>query len=271
MQDILKNLTLTNGFDLFEILKAHFYVGDENSWWWPSLRSLEVKNGVELKGAQDSQAPSLEHCIASFLGQNTKYENAHSAQLALYEYFYKIIAHDISTPDMAQFSQCQYPHLAYISQEIFADKILEILAHTPLDVLAQYTHKAGFHNQKAQRITLFARNLIADFGDFATFSAQVEKEWLLAQKGIGQESASSILNYALKREEMVVDSYTQRLLGLLGFEFYDYEGLQSFVASGMERGKESYDFDISLAQVFARFHGKIVEFSKANKLRARVL
>lgn len=270
MQDILKDITLTNGYDLFKILKTHFYVGDENSWWWPSLRSLEVKNGIELKGARDCKTPSLEHCIASFLGQNTKYENAHSAQLALYEYFYKIIAHDTSTPDMAQFSQCQYPHLAYISQEVFADRILEILIDTPLDVLAQCIHKAGFHNQKAQRISLFARNLIVDFRDFATFGAQVEKEWLLSQKGIGQESASSILNYALKREEMVVDSYTQRLLGLLGFEFYDYEELQSFVASGMERAIESYDFDISLAQVFARFHGKIVEFSKANKLKPRV-
>ncbi|MDD7296902.1 MAG: hypothetical protein PUG77_06405 [Helicobacter bilis] len=93
----------------------------------------------------------------------------------------------------------------------------------------------------------------------------VTKEWLLSQKGIGLESASSILNYALKREEMVVDSYTQRLLGHCGLLFDDYHSMQDFLTRNLYRASEIYG-DMPLAQIMARFHGKIVECSKQYKL-----
>ena len=123
-------------------------------------------------------------------------------------------------------------------------------------------HKTGFHNQKAHRILLLANNAMADFGSFGAFAKGVSKEWLLAQKGIGNESASSILNYGLKREEMVADRYTQRLLASLGLEYDSYEDLQAFLCENLEKGKNLYDFDIPLAQLMARFHGKIVEHGK---------
>ena len=147
------------------------------------------------------------------------------------------------------------------------NKILEILSNENLHLISEIIRKAGFYNQKALRIQMICRNILKDFGNFETFYDEVSKEWLLSQKGIGNESASSILNYALRREEMVVDSYTHRLLCYIGYEFENYEDMQTFLCNNLERAADLYDFEIPLSQIMARLHGKIVEFSKIAKLK----
>ena len=160
-----------------------------------------------------------------------------------------------------------YPKLALISTTRFQNKILEILSNENLHLISEIIRKAGFYNQKALRIQMICRNILKDFGNFETFYDEVSKEWLLSQKGIGNESASSILNYALRREEMVVDSYTHRLLCYIGYEFENYEDMQTFLCNNLERAADLYDFEIPLSQIMARLHGKIVEFSKIAKLK----
>lgn len=271
----LKSENISSGYDLLRILKPCFDVGDSLSWWWPSNLSLEVINGVEVRGVRDRK-PNISFCIASILGQNTKYENAASALHNLYNYLAKILESNLqdskNSIELNDFKNYKYPNLAYISQYRFCNNIIEIISQMDSITLINLIKNAGFHNQKSTRIITFCKNILQDFGDFESFAANVDREWLLSQKGIGNESASSILNYALLRDEMVVDKYTQRLLFELGYEFDDYYDIQSFLLKELEKAEFLYDFDISKAQILARFHGKIVEcckilFSKDSKKR----
>jgi len=137
--------------------------------------------------------------------------------------------------------------------------LLNLESLSQLDVVTEAIKPSGMYNQKAERLKLLSENIKMTFGDFETFCAEVSREWLLEQKGIGQESADSILCYACKRDAMVSDSYSARLLNHLGWEFSSYDDVQSFLKSGID---DFYDGEKELSIVYAQFHGMIVEFCK---------
>ena len=144
--------------------------------------------------------------------------------------------------------------------------------------LAEIIKVSGFYNQKARRLSLLCKAIIADFGDFDSFKSGVSREWLLARKGIGAESCDAILCYACERAVMVADSYSARLLGALGYEFESYDELSAWLGElEFERIYEfvnSANFPCDAAakaeklenenDVYALFHGLIVEFCKAH-------
>ena len=96
-----------------------------------------------------------------------------------------------------------------------------------IDSIENLIAPSGLYRQKSARIIALARAIVKDFGDFASFQQGVSRKWLLERKGIGFESADSILNYACGREIMVVDSYSARLLAGLGWEMESYEDVQT--------------------------------------------
>jgi len=130
--------------------------------------------------------------------------------------------------------------------------------------LAEYIKPAGFYNQKSKRLIALSRNILRDFGDFESFKENVDRQWLLNQKGIGFETADSILCYACGRETMVVDAYTKRLLKKHGYEFESYDEMKEWCERGVEENwhklSSLYEDDLNLC--YSRFHGKIVEFMK---------
>ena len=130
--------------------------------------------------------------------------------------------------------------------------------------LAKLIKPVGFYNQKAKRLIALSRNILRDFGDFENFKENVSREWLLAQKGVGFETADSILCYACGKEVMVVDAYTKRLLKRKGYEFESYDEIKEWCERGVleswDKLKDLYEDNLNLC--FARFHGKIVEFMK---------
>ena len=109
-------------------------------------------------------------------------------------------------------------------------------------------------------------HILNDFTTFESFQDKVSREWLLTQKGVGMESADSILCYGCRREIFVIDSYTQRLLESLGYSFENYMQIQEWMQEGIEANFDKitkiYDNEMTLHTVYARFHGKIVEFAK---------
>ena len=145
--------------------------------------------------------------------------------------------------------------------EVNLEKLIEI----DEKYLAEIIAPSGFKNQKSKRLKLLAKNILDEFGDFENFKENVSREWLLAQKGIGQETADSILCYVCFREVMVVDKYTQKLLASKGMEFFEYEDIQYFMQSGIESRFDeiSKENENDLNLCYARFHGMIVEFMKA--------
>ena len=145
---------------------------------------------------------------------------------------------------------------------------LESLANIDQEVLATLIKPSGFYNTKAKNLKKLCQNIYEEYESFEDFCLHVNRDWLLSQKGIGQESADSILCYACKKEVMVVDSYTNRLVSKFGYEFESYQELQEWLISGIESNFEKianlYNNEVDLNTIYARFHGKIVEFCKEN-------
>jgi endonuclease III related protein len=145
---------------------------------------------------------------------------------------------------------------------------LETLANTDLPVLTWAITPSGFKNQKAVRLKQLCKNIIKSFDDFQNFQMHVTRDWLLQQKGIGEETADAILCYACQKEEMIVDKYTHRLVKEFGFEFESYEELKQWCEYGINENFDKiiqlYGYDITLNKIYCRFHGKIVEFMKQN-------
>ncbi len=137
---------------------------------------------------------------------------------------------------------------------------LETFAQLDLPTLKTMIHPSGFYNQKAPRLQQIATHIQNDFGTFETFQKEVTRDWLLAQKGIGEESADSILNYACFRPEMVVDTYTKRLLKTYGITYKSYKAYKAYLQEGLS----SHYTPESLAHHYARFHGMIVEYQKSS-------
>lgn len=117
---------------------------------------------------------------------------------------------------------------------------------------------AGFFRQKAERLQLFARHLMRHHeGDLATMLAgpleDVRNE-LLACKGVGPETADSILLYAGSRPSFVVDAYTRRLFTRLGLLCGD-EGHEAIRSLFMDHLPCDTD-------LFNEYHALIVEECK---------
>lgn len=153
---------------------------------------------------------------------------------------------------------------------------LEAIKNIDLDIFIEAITPSGFKNQKAVRIKKIVSNILEDFDNFDNFCMAVSRTWLLKQKGIGEETADAILCYSCKKESMVVDKYTQKLLFDFGYEFDSYEDLKAWCEYGinhnLDRIFKLYGYEISLNKLYCRFHGKIIEYMKnrnkqANKVK----
>jgi endonuclease-3 related protein len=111
---------------------------------------------------------------------------------------------------------------------------LPALAELPEPLLAELIRPSGYYNLKARRLKNLLALIAGDEtagGDLDRFFAQptaIMREKLLAVKGIGPETADSILLYAAHKPVFVVDAYTYRMLtrhGLIGTET-DYAEMQ---------------------------------------------
>ncbi|MDH5523158.1 MAG: endonuclease III domain-containing protein [Desulfobulbaceae bacterium] len=91
----------------------------------------------------------------------------------------------------------------------------ERLESLPVESLAENIRPSGYYNQKAKRLKGLLAAIRADSGDLETFFAQdpaTLRDKLLQVKGIGPETADSILLYAAEKQAFVVDAYTHRIL-----------------------------------------------------------
>lgn len=85
----------------------------------------------------------------------------------------------------------------------------------PVAELAERIRPAGYYNIKAERLRCFVAVLLNEHGGrlkslFASDTPEV-RERLLAIKGIGPETADSMLLYAGDHASFVVDAYTKRI------------------------------------------------------------
>ncbi len=82
--------------------------------------------------------------------------------------------------------------------------------------LAELIRPAGYFNIKAQRLKSFVEYFVkrysANIDSMGKVPTRLLREELLEVRGIGPETADSILLYALQRPVFVVDAYTKRVL-----------------------------------------------------------
>ena len=78
------------------------------------------------------------------------------------------------------------------------------------------------------------------------------REQLLKVKGIGPETADSILLYAFDRPVFVIDAYTKRIFERLGYKAKDYDGWQRLFMDNLLKD----------SKLFNEYHALLVELGK---------
>jgi endonuclease-3 related protein len=135
---------------------------------------------------------------------------------------------------------------------------VEALSDIPVPALAEHIRPAGYFNIKAKRL----KNLIAfiqekyggDLSELFSGDTETIRMELLSVRGIGLETADSMLLYGAGRALFVVDTYTHRILSrhnLIGEEAGYYDLQMLFM--------DNLPHEIEL---FKEFHALIVKTGK---------
>lgn len=141
-----------------------------------------------------------------------------------------------------------------------------VLEKTPPGLLAEWIRPAGYFNQKTGYLKALAARIGSTFDHSINRLFRLDtpalRETLLAVKGIGPETADSMLLYAAGRPVFVVDTYTRRLLAA-----HQYE----------KESRQPYDHVAALftnqlpadVQLYNEYHALIVRWGKINSQTQR--
>ncbi len=110
---------------------------------------------------------------------------------------------------------------------------------------------SGFYRQKAARL----KALSGKYLEIRSRGGPPSREELLSVKGVGKETADSILLYAFGLPFFVIDSYTRRFCSHQRlFEGKEYDEYRMFFESSLPRD----------AALYKEYHALIVEWGKRN-------
>ncbi|MGY4687007.1 endonuclease [Petrotoga sp. DB-2] len=132
----------------------------------------------------------------------------------------------------------------------------EKLSKIEEDDLAQLIRSSGFYNLKSKRLKNFLEWLKKynyDTDKIKNKSVTSLREELLSIKGIGKETADSILLYAFEMPVFVIDAYTKRMFSRLGLILSrEYDEFQNFFEKNLTKD----------VQLYNEYHALIVKHSK---------
>ena len=145
-------------------------------------------------------------------------------------------------------------------QNLKAKKLLAArkISVIPCRRLAGLIRSAGYYNVKAARLKEYVRFMFDNYGGSARRMSQapagILRRQLLSVKGIGPETADSILLYALGKPVFVVDAYTKRIFSRHKAvkETDSYDEVQGFFMQNLKKD----------VQLFNEYHALIVELGK---------
>ncbi len=133
----------------------------------------------------------------------------------------------------------------------------ELILKTSQPDIAECIKPSGYYNQKAERLRIFSEFFLKEFSRLKETDAEKARQMLLGVKGIGPETADSILLYALNKPVFVIDAYTKRMFSrILGVDFKDYGEWQDFFHKNIKDAERQ-------AELFNEFHALIVEHCKS--------
>jgi len=203
--------------------RLHQQYGNLN--WWPTTLENELHPKYHGKKLNDKQR--FEICIGAELAQNTSWKNVEKA-------IFNLNKEKLISP--------------------------ERISKTNMKKLAKIIKPSGYYNQKAGKLKIFSNYLLKNYNGkvkklFSKNISALRKE-LLSIKGIGPETADSIILYAAEKPIFVIDAYTKRIFSRLGFcrEDCKYDELQNLFMKNLKK-------DIRL---FNNYHALLVEHAKNN-------
>ena len=114
--------------------------------------------------------------------------------------------------------------------------------------IAKLIRPAGYYNQKAERLKIIAEKIKNNS------NLLKEREELLKTKGIGPETADSIILYAAEKPSFVIDAYTRRIFSRLGLIKKDlkYDEIKEFFEKKLKKDVQTYK----------EYHALIVQHAK---------
>ncbi len=128
----------------------------------------------------------------------------------------------------------------------------------PLNNLKQIIKPSGFFNQKAENLRRLSKYILDFYGGNIELLFGKDKknlrEELLELKGVGKETADSIILYGAEKTEFVVDAYTKRIYSRLKLveENINYDDLKKYIINEIPEE----------LLVYQEFHGLIVLLGK---------
>lgn len=203
---------------IFEILKNNY--GSQG--WWPVTEKSEIIPTYKFRNSF-TEKQILEIIIGTFLTQNTNWNPNVTTSIT----------------NLNRNNLINLEKLKKIDEKQFAKLI----------------QSSGYYNQKAENIKLFVKflheNPIKKLKKLETEKLRV---LLLEQKGIGPETADSIVLYAFQKPSFVIDAYTRRIFLRLKLisENSTYEEIQKLFQNNLEKNPVLYN----------EFHALIVEHAK---------
>jgi endonuclease-3 related protein len=191
--------------------------------WWPV--TTRVSSKPMYQGGPTNEREQFEVCLGAILTQNTAWSNVEKALSALHQHGVMDCSAVLKTPEVR---------------------------------LARWIRPSGYFNQKAKKLKAFCIFLAAGYTGRLTklFALNLRelRTALLAVKGIGPETADSIILYAARKPVFVIDAYTRRIMKRLGYQEQSYEELQDLFLRLLPQTTKLFD----------EYHALIVRHAKVS-------
>ncbi len=145
--------------------------------------------------------------------------------------------------------------IANLQGNLSPDSLLAL----PQEKLEEAIRPSGYFHQKAKylkALAAFCKENGTNKADYEAYSTEELRRLWLAQKGVGKETADSILLYAMDRPVFIVDAYTRRVLSrVFGEEAYlsmDYDAVANVFTEVLPKDTAYY----------GEYHGLLVRLCK---------
>lgn len=204
--------------EIYNILEKEY----SHQGWWPVTEKEELTPTYKKRNSL-TEKQILEICIGAILTTNTQWNP------------------NVTTA------------LINLNKENLIN--LEKLKRIDEKKLSNLIKSSGYYNQKSERIKLFVKFLHENpIRKLQNTETNKLRELLLAQKGIGPETADSILLYGFNKPSFVIDAYTKRIFTRLGLiqETLDYSQIQEIFHNNLEKNPV----------LFNEYHALLVEHAK---------
>ena len=124
---------------------------------------------------------------------------------------------------------------------------MEAIASCPLPALEKALRPSGYYRQKARRLKGFCARVLREHPEglaewFCAAPAAALRAELLSYKGVGPETADSMVLYAAGKASFVIDAYTRRIASRAGAaEDLSYDGWKELFERGLPPDVKMYN------------------------------